>query len=142
MDIDNYELRQLLCDLRDASNELQGWFGRFAGELTPGGLPVNKTGNAYVNALVVKSGSGTLWGFSGYNSNTAAQFVQVHDANSVPADGQIPKILLAVPPSSNFSVDFGQRGRAFSQGIVICNSSTGATKTIGSADCWFDVQYE
>ena len=33
-------------------------------------------------------------------------------------------------------------GREFESGLVICNSSTDATKTIGSADTFFDVQYD
>jgi len=32
-------------------------------------------------------------------------------------------------------------GRLFANGITVCNSSTAVTKTIGSADCLFDITY-
>jgi hypothetical protein len=59
----------------------------------------------------------------------------------LPDDAAIPKVIIVVPASSNFSIDFGEHGRVFNNGVVICNSSTGPTKTIGLADCWFDTQY-
>ncbi len=100
----------------------------------------NATTVAYATNLVVKVKSGFVFGMSGYNSGPA-QWIQIHDATALPANASVPKVIIAVPTLSNFSILFGGAGRLFSTGIVICNSTTGPTKTIGSADCWFDVQY-
>jgi hypothetical protein len=93
-------------------------------------------------SAVVKSTPGTLFSLTGYNDNTASQYIQIHNAASLPADTAVPAIVLTVNPKDNFHYDLAEIGRWFSTGIVICNSSTAATKTIGGSDCWFNVQYE
>lgn len=113
-------------------------------ELAPAttNAPSNATTTAYAASLIVKASAGTLYSITGYNSGNVTQFIQIHDSATLPADGSIPKVIFIVPPLSNFSFDLTPFGRSFASGIVVCNSSTGPTKTIGSANCWIDAQYK
>jgi hypothetical protein len=101
----------------------------------------NATTTVYASSLVVSELGATVHGVSGYNSKASAQFIQLYDASALPADGSVPKVVISVAATSNFSIDFGFQGREFKAGVVIGNSSTAPTKTIGSADCWLDVQF-
>ena len=102
--------------------------------------PLNIHSNALAASLVVKSGPGKLYGFSIYSSRASSQFIQVFDATSLPADGAIPAAVFTVGATSNLAANWIP-ARTFLYGCVVCNSSTAATKTIGSADCFFDVQF-
>lgn len=101
----------------------------------------NASTTAYAASLVIKQNKGVLFGLTGYNSKGVAQFIQLHDATLLPAEAAVPISVFTVAASSNFSLDFGPKGRTFDKGIVVCNSSTAQTKTIGSADCWIDAQF-
>lgn len=100
----------------------------------------NVTTTAYAASLVISATSKRLYGMQGYNSSGATIFVQLHDAATLPADGAVPKIVIAVPSAANFSLDLAARGRLFTTGIVACVSSTGPTKTIGAAVMFLDAQ--
>lgn len=102
--------------------------------------PLNIHSNAYGASLVVKTGPGIFYGFTVYNSAAAAQFIQWFDAATLPADGAIPAGFITVATVASAGVNW-LPGRTFLTGIVICNSSTGPTKTIGAADCFFDAQF-
>lgn len=103
--------------------------------------PLNFSTGRLANSVVVP-GRIVVYGFTVYSSSAAAQWVQVFDANTVPADGAVP--LFAWNLAAHTGVGFGwqDQGRQFQTGLVICNSSTETTKTIGSADTFFDVQFD
>lgn len=101
----------------------------------------NAATTAYAASLVVKATPGVLFGVTFYNSKGSAQWIQVHDSATLPAENAVPLVILKIPSDTSAAYDFGERGCTFTHGIVICNSSTGPTKTIGSADCWITAQY-
>lgn len=113
----------------------------YDGSFGAAGLPTNASSVARSNSLVVKSGPGTLYGFTVYSNKASAQFILLFDTNAVPADGALPVVPFAVAATADVGVYFGPMGRFFFQGIVLTNSSTDNSKTIASADCWFDAQY-
>ena len=110
------------------------------GERMGGMLPANNSSNVYEASRLIKGGEGVLLGFTVYNSNAAAQFILLFDAAQVPANGAVPVAVFTVATVANLAVNWIP-GRTFRRGIVICNSSTGPTLTIGAADCFFDAQY-
>jgi len=104
---------------------------------TAAGTTVANT-TALAASLVVKASPGILHGVAGYT--TTAQFIQVHDATSLPADTAVPELVIPVAADTFFNVPLP--AHLCGTGIVICNSTTGPTKTIGGADTWLTAYYD
>ena len=98
---------------------------------------------ALAASLIIKPGPGTLYKLIVYNNKNAAQFIQLHDSATLPANDAVPVMVFSVPTVSVVELPIHNlKGLNFSTGITVCNSSTAATKTIGSADCWFHAIYK
>jgi len=95
---------------------------------------------AYAASLIARATPGKVHRVFGYNSG-GAQFIQIHDAATLPADTGVPLVVIAVGATSNFDIDLRGLPLSCTAGIVISNSSTAPTKTIGSANCWINVQH-
>lgn len=106
------------------------------------GDALNSTSTAQEASRIVKASAGKVYVVSGYNNSATDQFIQLFNSATLPANGVVPVLVIMAPANSTFGYSGGAKGRSFSTGIVICNSSTAVTKTIGSANCLFDVQYE
>lgn len=101
---------------------------------------VNKSSSGLAASLVVSANPAVLYGLTVYNGKASSQYVQIHDAASLPANGVTPVFPpIKLDTGETKALDFPE-GRNFATGIVVCNSSTADTKTIGSADCMFDAQ--
>lgn len=91
--------------------------------------------------LVVAGADGLrLFDIQIYNNNVADQWIQVFDSAIAPANGAVPSLVLFAP--AQFQAGFSwPTGRPFTAGIYVCNSTTDVTKTLGAADCLFDINY-
>lgn len=106
-----------------------------------GAAPVNFT-PATLKASIVIPGHLVVYGFSFYSSNAGSQFVLMFDASQVPADTAVPSLAFDAPSKTARGISWAPQGRDFPFGLVLCTSSTDTTKTLGSADTFFDVNYD
>lgn len=91
---------------------------------------------AYESSHVLKNSPGTLLFLKGYNSGPA-QFIQLYDSATVPADTAAPVLTMAVSGSSNFVIEIPSGGIPFLTGIAVSNSTTGPTKTSGTTNTFY-----
>ena len=104
-------------------------------------LPFNGGSQKLEAGNMIMTGQAFLSSVTVLNTNTAAQYVQLHDVTAPPQAGAIPQVVFIVPATSTLVVSYALPGRRFHRGIYVANSSTAATLTAGSADCFFDCQY-
>jgi hypothetical protein len=102
-------------------------------------LPANKRSTVLASSIVV-SGAHELYGFTVNNTKASAQYILVFDLAVLPSNGAVPDVSLTAAASTDKGVVW-LPARRMNQGVVIANSSTADSLTIGSADCFFDVQY-
>ncbi len=95
--------------------------------------------NAAANSALVCVGNGTIHRLAGYSPT--AQWIQIHDAAALPADGVNCLLTLPVLANNWFDWYFGVDGIPFYFGLQICNSTTDIAKTIGAADTQFVCTY-
>ena len=98
----------------------------------------NANSRGVANSLTVKTSNGLLFGFT--VSSAVAQYVHLYDLTALPAEGAVPTLSWQVALGGYLGVEWVPP-RYCEQRIVLCNSSTQHTNTIGSADCIFDVNF-
>jgi hypothetical protein len=102
--------------------------------------PFNQNSGALANSLVVKVDNAYLYGFHVHSTKATAQYIMVFDAQTLPNENAVTPLTFAIGANADLD-ELWIPPRFFQAGIVICNSTTDTLKTIGSADCWFDVNY-
>ena len=102
---------------------------------------MNISTKGYKSSLLVSEKPATLYGIAGFN-NGADQFIQLHDSNIIPADGSVPELTFKIYAGSNFSLDYGRKGRVNRSGIALCVSSIAETLATSADDCFFDAQFK
>jgi hypothetical protein len=103
--------------------------------------PQSASSVALASSIVAVSGQCWLYGVQVNNTKASVQFILLFDNDRVPASGSVPVASFTAAASTNLGIYYGSIGRYMQRGIVLVNSSTSATFTVGSADCYFDVQF-
>lgn len=94
----------------------------------------NSDGGALVASRVISTTPIKLFSLIVLNTG-AAQYIQLFESATVPADSAVPELpAVRVGASTTTQFDFGVQGIDFDS-LSVSNSSTAASKTIGSADC-------
>jgi len=93
----------------------------------------NADGGALVASRVIATSPCKLLSVIVLNTG-AAQYIQIFESATVPANGAVPE-LPAVYVAASSTVQFDFLNGVDLDACSISNSSTAATKTIGSADC-------
>lgn len=104
------------------------------------------TSAAYESSRVASAAAATLYRVNVSSKAAAAGFIFIWNRSALPVDGTLPDfppipIAIGNAGGSFVSVDLSGAPRTHSTGIVVAFSSTAATFTLGTADCWFDVGY-
>lgn len=103
-------------------------------------LPLVYASPRLANSAVVKTGPGTFYSITMTNTNAAARFLQAFDASVLPADGAVPLFSRSIPITDSITITWTV-GFTFNVGLVVCNSTTSGSKTIGAADALFAVTF-
>ena len=90
---------------------------------------------------VLLAAAGQLYRFSYNNGNGATRYLQLFNAKALPANGAVPYCTpVPVLTGQTVNIDYGALGLPFPTGIVIANSTTAASLTIGSAVGFFSAE--
>jgi hypothetical protein len=96
-------------------------------------IPTKSIGDATLrNTLGVSKKPQKLFAVLGYNSGPD-QFIQVHERSLLVGDDLVPKHSFPVASGQYFSFDLGLVGEDL-DAIIICNSTTAETLTLGAED--------
>lgn len=99
------------------------------------------TNQASAASLIVRAAPRKLVSIRVHSFKISPQYILVMDSTTLPANGAVT---LLCPPIKVLADDYREIKFevpvAASAGIVVCNSSTAPSKTIGAADCIFTVQ--
>lgn len=129
---------QLLCDLEDAVDGLEASLTTL---IAQGAVPSLAVSSAAEASHVVKATAGSLFTAGMFNNNGATRYLQGFQAAALPANGAVPVFSIPVATGATEFQLFGDLGLTFSTGIVLANSSTATTLTIGGADALFTASY-
>lgn len=92
-------------------------------------------------SAIIKASETKFYSITFVNTNGGTRYLQLFNSATLPADAVVPILTFPVATGVTFTYTTGEYPNLFSNGLVVCNSSTLASKTIGSADSLFYVQY-
>ena len=113
----------------------------WSADLTDRNSPISDAPGKLASSYIA-SGYLRVYGITVYSSKASSQWILMFDRSSLPADTAVPLMAFPIAAASNLGLYYGEMGRLFRQGLVLCTSSTDTTKTLASADCLFDVEYD